>query len=291
MEVLKNLPSDIKENLQRAPFLNQINEIRLRVNKPLAVTIEDKTYFVSKRGQTTQKEQGTRTITRNEVEETLTKICEMSLYSFQNQINNGFVTIKGGHRAGISGSAVMKAGEITNIKDVSGINIRIARQIIGASDRIYSELFENNIENTLIISPPNGGKTTILRDLARNISCSMRKVAVIDERGEIAAVYDGIPQNDVGANTDVLDSYKKSDGIVHAVRTLSPQVIICDEIGTNEDIAALNESLRLGVPIIATAHAKTVDDVKQNQVLSRLIQTKALKNIVVLEARKIKEIV
>ena len=207
----------------------------------------------------------------------------------------GYITIKGGHRIGITGSAVISDGKITNINYISNLNFRIARQVIGASNEIlrYIINIENNtIYNTLIASSPGAGKTTILRDIVRRLSDGIEQIkfkgktiGLVDERGEIAAVYKGIAQNDVGIRTDVMDNVTKSLGMKIAVRTMAPQVIVADEIGTKEDLEAINYGICSGVKGIFTAHGGDVTELRQNDALNKLYEEKLFKRIIFLENR------
>ena len=184
-------------------------------------------------------------VSSEDVIETLQNICENSIYSYQNQICNGFVTIRGGHRVGITGNVIMEDKKIINMNYISSLNFRIAKQIKGCSDKILKyilDLDNNTIYNTLIISEPGAGKTTILRDTIRKISSGIEQlnfkgitVGVVDERGEIAAMYKGIAQNDVGIKTDVLSNIPKSIGMKMLIRSMCPNVIVADEIGSKED--------------------------------------------------------
>lgn len=215
------LRKSIKENL-----FESVEEIRIRTGKPIIL----KNY---------QQERVINYLTTSEgILQILQKICDNSIYSYQNQICNGFITVKGGHRVGLVGSAVIENNRITNIKYISGLNFRIARQVIGCSNEIMKDILnydENRIYNTLIISPPGLGKTTILRDAIRNISNGINgfrgiTVGIVDERGEIAAMHNGIPQNDIGIRTDVMDNVPKYLGLGMLIRSMAPKVIAADEI-------------------------------------------------------------
>lgn len=193
--------------------------------------------------------------------ETLMLISDNSIYAVNEKMSNGFITISGGHRAGICGTAVMKSGKISTLREISSINIRINREIKGAANKIIDKIIKNGIvQNTLIISPPRCGKTTLLRDVARIIG-DIYKVSIIDERSEIAACYNGAPQNKIGKLSDVLDSCSKEVGIPMVVRSMAPQVIITDEIGNEADVGAINYAISSGVSVIASAHGKNAYDV------------------------------
>lgn len=187
-----------------------------------------------------------------EIADFFAEICRYSVHSFQDDIARGFITLDGGHRVGICGTAVKENGKIAFIKDISGLNIRIAHQVPGCSDEIFKCFFSNGLCSLLIAGKPLSGKTTILRDLARRLG-ECRRVTVIDSRNEISASVRGLPSLDVGLNTDVLCGCGKSEGIMLALRSLSPEVIICDEIAHDE--SAVEQALFCGVKIVAAAHA------------------------------------
>ena len=244
-EVIKYFPLNISNLLkaafnQNAKIINEIQEIRVRVNRPILLKVKDADIVIKYN------------VSSAEILQTLEKLCDNSIYAYQNQISQGFLTIKGGHRIGITGTAVIENNKVINLKYINSLNFRIARQIINCSNKILGQVLDlknNLIYNTLIVSPPGCGKTTMLRDLIRNISdgvesCgfSGKTCGVVDERGEIAAMYKGVPQNDVGIRTDVIENISKSAGIKMLIRSMAPEVIACDEIGSKEDVEAIRRS-------------------------------------------------
>lgn len=285
--VTRVLSRDICYNIDE----NSIEEIRIRVDRPVILKYpEGKEDILD------------HVVTQNEILNILQSLCNNSIYSYQSQICDGYITLKGGHRVGITGNVAMKDGKITNVNYVSSLNFRIAREIIGASDEIFKEVitrinsqnnFKNSnndtsnleINNTLIVSKPGCGKTTVLRDLVRNISNMGFTVSLIDERGEIASMYKGIPQNDIGLRTDVMDNVTKSLGMKIAVRTMAPQVIVADEIGTDGDLEAINYGICSGVKGIFTAHGSDISELRQNETLNKLYEEKLFKRIIFLENR------
>ncbi|MDP4120041.1 MAG: ATPase, T2SS/T4P/T4SS family [Bacillota bacterium] len=271
-------------------------EIRLRLNRPVAIITPTKTYYLLKNGCITN------TVMKNEmllasqrdIVDTFQNICNYSVYSRQNEIKNGYITLSGGHRAGICGTAVYSGNEITNIRDISSINIRISREVIGCANSLIHDL-NGKFDGLLLCGPPASGKTTILRDMARQLSESHnKKVAVIDERGELAGTSGGVFQNDLG-QSDILDNYKKGEGIMQAVRCLSPDIVICDEVGTKADIEAIEEGLNTGVSVIASIHASSFEELLRREQAKSLLKTGAFKKIIVLKCREntgeIKEII
>ena len=206
----------------------------------------------------------------------------------------GYITLKGGHRVGIAGNVVIKDGRVINISYISSLNFRIAKQILGASNKIIKSIIKDpyQIYNTLIISSPGVGKTTILRDLIRNLSNGSKSmefngmtIGIADERGEIAAMYRGIPQNDVGIRTDILDGLPKALGMKMLIRSMSPKVITADEIGNLEDVEAIKYAVCCGVKGIFTAHGSSIDDIKMNPYLKSLIDGFYFERIIVLSDR------
>lgn len=235
-EILKYFPnlisSVIYENIKERK--KEVEEIRIRMNQCLIIKFNKEEKVISYK------------VSQKEILQILQRLCDNSIYSYQNQIVNGYITIKGGHRVGITGDVVLEKGKVINIKYISSLNFRIAHKIIDCSNsllRYVLNIEKNEIYNTLIVSSPGAGKTTILKDLVRKISNGIPEiffsgldVSVIDERGEIAAMYQGEPQNDIGIRTDVIENITKPLGIKMLVRSMAPKVIVADEIGSKEDV-------------------------------------------------------
>lgn len=273
----------INSNGQVEEYLKNIEEIRIRNNRPVILKYNEKERILQEN------------INSDDILEMLQKICNNSIYSYQNQINNGYLTIKGGHRVGITGNCVLEENKIINISYISAINFRIAREILGCSNKILKHVLnieEKTIYNTLIISPPGAGKTTLLRDLIRNISNGIEainfpglNVGIVDERGEIAAVYKGIPQNDIGLRTDVLDNIPKEIGLKMLIRSMSPQVICADEIGKIGDSEMIKEAFCSGIKGIFTAHGGSLKDISRNPILQELLETNLIEKVIILDNR------
>lgn len=204
--------------------------------------------------------------------------------------------MQGGHRVGITGNVVMKEGKINNINYISGLNFRIAKQVLGCSNKILKHVLnieEQNIYNTLIVSPPGAGKTTILRDLIRKISNGIDQISfpglnvgLVDERGEVAAMYRGVPQNDIGIRTDVLDNVPKAMGMTMLIRSMAPKVIAADEIGNAQDVEAIRYAVCSGVKGIFTAHGASLEDLRLNPAIYQLLQTCLFEKIIFLSDKK-----
>ncbi|MEE0265044.1 MAG: ATPase, T2SS/T4P/T4SS family [Acutalibacteraceae bacterium] len=272
------IPDRIKEEIQ---------EIHIRTNKPVTLYSANITYYLTSDNQIVSHWYNSNMLiaTPSDICETFQNICCYSVYSKQAEINNGFITLKGGHRAGICGTAVYNDGKITSIRDISSINLRIAKEFKGASAKLLSSI-DINKGGVLICGIPSCGKTTMLRDIARVLSTDYSlKVCVVDERGELGGAYQGISQNDLGL-CDVLDGYRKPDGIMQAVRSLSPDVIVCDEIGTDDEAEKITECLNSGVSVIASVHCSNPDELLSKPQTCKLISTGAFEYIVFLSDRK-----
>lgn len=280
IDVLSPKLKIIIERLTEKEF-NRINEIRLRVNKPLSVSINNKSYFISLEGVIQSNYSNTYIVTQEDVDITLRAACQYSLHSYQKELSEGFITLNGGNRMGICGTCVVKENTVETVKNIYALNIRVAKEIIGCCDDVYNSCFRNGIKNTLIVGPPSSGKTTILRDLCRIIG-NENSISIIDERNELAATYNGNPQNDVGICSDVFNGYPRNCGIMIALKTMSPKVIVCDEIGTYEDVTAIKSVLNCGVNIITTAHCGSISEVTKRDCLKSLFEEKVFDNIVLL---------
>lgn len=246
----------------------KLQEIRIRVDRPIIIIIGGQEFFVNERGELQKEAQGAYYPDVTEIDKLLNHICNYSLYAYEDEFRQGFLTVTGGHRVGIAGQVVQEGdGSIRTIKNISYINIRIAHQVKGAADEVLPLLYEKGrLKNVLIISPPGCGKTTLLRDLIRQVSDGNAYgeglcVGVVDERSEIAGSCHGRPQNDIGMRTDVLDACPKRQGMMLLLRSMSPKVIAIDELGDEEDMSALRMAACCGVGILATAHGESVRDV------------------------------
>lgn len=194
--------------------------------------------------------------------------CDYSLYSCERELSEGWITLRGGHRAGFTGTAVIRDGKVATIKDISSIDLRIASERKGTAEKLLSLTApEPDLRGLLLLGAPMSGKTTVLRDYVRLLA-SFARVAVIDERGEIAAVHNGVPQNDIGLNCDVLDLFPKEEGIMQAMRSLSPEYIVCDEVGAEYE--RLAECAGRGVKLILTAHCGSMREAADNRAVRYL---------------------
>lgn len=288
-DITKLFPAQIRKALGQALFdRNKIYEIRLRVNAPLIVIYQGKEYFLTLEGELTREEAKAYHVQTEDLKEMLEYISGYSLYAFEEEIRQGFLTIVGGHRVGIAGKTILDGNKIKSLKYISYINLRLSHQIKGCASPILPYIIKNRqICHTLIISPPRCGKTTLLRDLIRQVSNGNRympgvSVGVVDERSEIAGSYQGILQNDLGIRTDVLDCCPKAEGMMMLIRSMSPEVVAVDELGDYEDIHAIESVIHCGCKLFATVHGSSIEDIKRKPLLQRLMQEKVFERYIVL---------
>ena len=275
--VLKNIPDSKKSTVQ---------EIRIRTNKPLALSDGAVTVFTDSNGKImyTMNDRNF-IVSQRSIYDTFRRLCDYSVYSRQDEIKNGFVTMKGGHRAGICGTAVYENNSMTGVRNISSINVRISKEVRGIS-REFFRLAGSTLKGTLICGVPCSGKTTLLRDIARVISLEKGlKVSIIDERGELGGGLGGELCNDTGF-CDVFSGYRKADGMMQAVRCMSPDVIICDEIGSEEEAYCVSEALNSGVTVIASVHCSDVKEFLKKPQTLRLANTSAFECAVFLSDRR-----
>ncbi|MFZ5898575.1 MAG: stage III sporulation protein AA [Bacillota bacterium] len=283
--ILSQIPEDTWQNLE---------EIRLRIGQPLSIRLCQGDVFVSESGDLLPSVTGSYRVTADDVYRATQLVTRSSLYSVEDELRNGFVTVSGGHRVGMAGKVLLEDRKIRTIKHVWALNFRVSRDVPGVADRILPYLAERDrVKHTLIVSPPRCGKTTLLRDVVRQISYGIPvlgfrgvTVGVVDERSEIAGCYKGVPQRDVGPRTDVLDACPKAEGMLLLLRAFSPEVIATDEIGRKEDIAALEEALNAGVTVIATVHARTIEELKRRPALRYIMSLRVIERFILLSNDK-----
>ena len=248
----------------------KVQEIRLRLGRPVVLIRQGEEFFLNKQGKLTSRLSEAYLADKQDLEGLLLHICNYSLYAFEDEIRQGFITVKGGHRVGIAGQVVLgENGQVQSIKHISYINIRIAHEMIGAADKVLPMVYKGGQPlNTLIISPPGCGKTTLLRDLIRQVSDGNPYgkgvcVGVVDERSELAGSYLGVAQNDLGCRSDVLDACPKKLGMMLLLRSMTPKVIAIDELAGEADMEALRAAAACGTKVIATIHGESIQDVKR----------------------------
>ncbi|MCF6094457.1 stage III sporulation protein AA [Microaerobacter geothermalis] len=295
-DILRILPASVRQLIQTLPteVLVELEEIRIRVQKPLEVIWNGRSEFITPSGKLTSHSEEGFKVNPEDCIKLMNLISNHSLYTLEEELKRGYITIPGGHRIGISGKVILQGGGIHHIKEITSFNIRFAREKVGAASKLLPYLFENrSLRSTLIISPPQCGKTTLLRDLVRQLSygsierhISSYKIGLVDERSEIAGCVMGIPQKDVGPRTDVLDGCPKAEGMMMMIRSMSPDILVADEIGRKEDVYALQEALHAGVKILTTAHGTDIDEVARRPTLSQMIQQRFFERYVILSRKK-----
>lgn len=276
-EVLTMLPQTLRRVLSAVPWQvrAQVEELRLRVDRPLVLHTATQRELITVGGTVAKQPREAFHVSAEEVKQSLARLTEWSLYAVEEEIRQGFLTIRGGHRVGLAGQVHVEHGQIRLIQPITALNIRICREIHGAADPLVTRLrAARRMPSVLIYSAPQAGKTTLLRDLIRQLSSGANalKIAVIDERGELAGCVQGIPQRDLGWHSDVLDACPKAKGMLMAIRALSPELLATDEIGHRDDVLALREALCCGVQAVATAHAGSYAELVSRPELGALIQ-------------------
>ena len=238
---------------------DRLLELRLRLGGLLFAVYTHGGYIVSPTGGLSKNSENALTVTDRDIKRAVELVTDFSMYAYENEMKNGFITIPGGHRIGICGSAAISQNKISHLKSIQSLNYRFAREVKGCSDPIMDKVIEKgDIKNTVIVSPPMCGKTTILRDIARNLSLLGKRVSIIDERGEIAGITGDSSPFDLGFGCDVLTGVSKNEGMLFMLRSMSPDVIITDEIGTKEDFEAIREIKKRGVAVIASLHGRDI---------------------------------
>jgi len=267
-EVFNVLPSLIKEKLMiHFTDFNHVEELRLRIGRPVEVISDNHSIFLPY------------ILTEEDGEQILGKLSQFSIYTIEEELKKGYITIKGGHRVGLAGRVVTENGNVKMIRDISSYNFRIAKEKVGIASPFIKYVYEDRWKNTMLIGPPQAGKTTLLRDFARVVSQGDRgkgikpqKVGVVDERSEIAGSVKGVPQYTFGERIDVLDACPKAEGMMMLVRSMSPHVILVDEIGKKEDVDAILEAIFAGVQLIVTVHGYSLSEIKKRPSLQPLFQ-------------------
>jgi len=292
--VVNVLPPSVRQILQNAPeeVLQQVEEIRLRQGRPLALTLAAGDTFLDQGGLPTDDPGRAYRVGADDMERLVHLLSASSIYALEEELKCGFITLPGGHRAGICGKAVLEGGRVRTLKYLTSCNIRISREVTGAADHILPFLIDRGrgtVCHTLLVSPPRCGKTTLLRDLVRQLSNGVprlnlpgQNVGLVDERSEVAGSYLGLPQRDVGVRTDVLDGCPKAEGMLMLLRSMGPQVIATDEIGRKEDVLAIEEVMNAGVKILATAHGASLDELMGRPALEYLVKSRLVERYVIL---------
>jgi stage III sporulation protein AA len=298
MTVMNVLPPTISRLLNRLPrdMLPDLEEIRIREGRPLEITVQGRFHFLDADGKPTRSADRAYRPDREDCRHLMDLLTNHSVYTLEEELKRGYITIAGGHRVGLSGKTVLEQGKVKHLREITSFNIRIAREVHGAARELMPKLYDagsGSIYHTLIVSPPQQGKTTLIRDIARMLSTGgfereggmpapPLKVGIVDERSEIAACIKGVPSFDVGPRTDVLDGCPKAEGMMMMIRAMSPDVIVVDEIGRPEDAEAIHEALHAGIRIVATAHGHNFTDIAGRPMLKDLVNEQIFQRYVIL---------
>lgn len=286
-QVLQVLAKSIRTAVeaQRLDF-KKLQEVRMRIGKPLGIVYDNEERLLP------SGQEQVHLVTKDEIRETMEYVSHYSLYAYEQEMRQGFITIEGGHRVGVMGKAILEGDKVKNLQYISSVNIRMAHEVLGCADKVLPFLTKNRqICHTLVISPPRCGKTTLIRDLIRQVSdgntyikgCT---VGVVDERSEIGGCYLGIAQNQLGMRTDILDGCPKAEGMIMLIRSMAPQVIAVDEIGAPEDIHAIEYAMQCGCKMIASVHGMSMDEAKDKPVLGKLIKERKFERYIILGNEK-----
>lgn len=281
--ILGVLPGNIRRAIEKEQIsYGGLQEIRIRTDKPLLLIYKGTELLTGRTGGEPY------IVTKEDLREMIDYISGYSLYAYEQEMRQGFITIEGGHRVGMTGQVIMEEGQVRNLKHISSVNVRISHEVVGCADALFPFITKGKtLCHTLIISPPRCGKTTLLRDLVRQISDGNRylkgkSVGVVDERSEIGGCYMGVEQNHLGMRTDILDGCPKAEGMIMLIRSMSPEVIAVDEIGMQEDVRAIEYAMHCGCKMIATAHAASIEELMIKPVFDELIREKRFERYVVL---------
>lgn len=284
--IINLLPGSIRRVVKgQITDIGNLQEIRLRAGKPLIFMYQGEELVP-------EKEKGRKyVVSKEEIDEFIEYVSSYSLYAFEEEMKQGFITVGGGHRVGMAGQAIIENGKVKNLRYITSVNVRMSHEIPGCGDKVFPYITRcRRPLHTLLVSPPGCGKTTLLRDLIRQISdgnsyTKAMTVGVVDERSEIAGCYHGIPQNNLGIRTDVMDACPKAEGMLMMIRSMRPQVLAVDEIGEAEDVQAISYAMHCGLKMLATAHGESMEELKRKPVFSRMIEEKRFERYVFLKNR------
>ena len=285
-QIIRVLSESVQKIIEQERMdFSELQEIRLRIGQPVTVLYQNEELILP----TMYSEK--KRLGKQEMKETIEHISNYSLYAYEHELKQGFITIEGGHRVGMAGQVIMEGGKIKNMKYISSINIRVSHEVLDCANKIFPYItYNKQMYHTLIISPPRCGKTTLLRDVIRQISDGNRwikgcTVGVVDERSELGGCYLGVLQNNLGMRTDILDRCPKADGMIMLIRSMAPQVVAVDEIGAKEDVHAIEYAMHCGCKMLATAHGDSMEEICKKPIFEKLIREKRFERYVILSNR------
>lgn len=285
-QIIRVLSESVQKIIEQERMdFSELQEIRLRIGQPVTVLYQNEELILP----TMYSEK--KRLGKQEMKETIEHISNYSLYAYEHELKQGFITIEGGHRVGMAGQVIMEGGKIKNMKYISSINIRVSHEVLDCANKIFPYItYNKQMYHTLIISPPRCGKTTLLRDVIRQISDGNRwikgcTVGVVDERSELGGCYLGVIQINLGMRTDILDRCPKADGMIMLIRSMAPQVVAVDEIGAKEDVHAIEYAMHCGCKMLATAHGDSMEEICKKPIFEKLIREKRFERYVILSNR------
>ena len=285
-QIIRVLSESVQKIIEQERMdFSELQEIRLRIGQPVTVLYQNEELILP----TMYSEK--KRLGKQEMKETIEHISNYSLYAYEHELKQGFITIEGGHRVGMAGQVIMEGGKIKNMKYISSINIRVSHEVLDCANKIFPYItYNKQMYHTLIISPPRCGKTTLLRDVIRQISDGNRwikgcTVGVVDERSELGGCYLGVIQNNLGMRTDILDRCPKADCMIMLIRSMAPQVVAVDEIGAKEDVHAIEYAMHCGCKMLATAHGDSMEEICKKPIFEKLIREKRFERYVILSNR------
>ena len=285
-QIIRVLSESVQKIIEQERMdFSELQEIRLRIGQPVTVLYQNEELILP----TMYSEK--KRLGKQEMKETIEHISNYSLYAYEHELKQGFITIEGGHRVGMAGQVIMEGGKIKNMKYISSINIRVSHEVLDCANKIFPYItYNKQMYHTLIISPPRCGKTTLLRDVIRQISDGNRwikgcTVGVVDERSELGGCYLGVIQNNLGMRTDILDRCPKADGMIMLIRSMAPQVVAVDEIGAKEDVHAIEYAMHCGCKMLATAHGDSMEEICKKPIFEKVIREKRFERYVILSNR------
>lgn len=283
-QIYRILARNIRELMEQEKLeFDDLQEIRMRIGKPLMIVYKNAEWILP------EKEVKKHLVSKDELRETMDYISHYSLYAYEAEMRQGFITVEGGHRVGVSGKVILEGERIKNMQYISSINIRVAHEIVGCASKVLRYITRNKeMYHTLIISPPRCGKTTLIRDLIRQISDGNEyvrgcTVGVVDERSELGGCYLGIAQNDTGMRTDILDCCPKAEGMILLIRSMAPRVLAIDEIGSEEEIRAMEYSMHCGCKLLASVHGTDLDEISKRPGIKQLVEQRRFERYIVLD--------
>ncbi|WP_096270561.1 stage III sporulation protein AA [Paucisalibacillus globulus] len=280
-EILRLFPGEIQYAIKKGVGnrWDKLQEIRVRLHQPIELIFD---YGIEWITQARPSKKDNTFI--------INQLSEFSLYRMEDELREGYITIEGGHRVGLAGKVNTVNGSVKAIQYITFLNIRIAKEKIGVATKVIPYLYKNKFLNTLFVGSPQSGKTTLIRDVIRIISTGWnhippKKVGVVDERSEIAACLKGIPQHNLGIRTDVLDACPKAEGMMMMIRSMSPEILVVDEIGSDKDVQALINAINAGVTVICTIHGQNLQELKNRPSILPLLEKKVFSRIVLLKGQ------